>query len=97
MKLIIEEQQRKLDYRTGKQKVIKTAKRKEKCVIGKTIAFEKGERCFVIKEVTEKSVSFTVLYSEERYNKEWKLKKGERTIYRPIAADGGYQYYFKAK
>ena len=97
MKLIIKEEQWKLNFRTGKQKVKTTDKKKIKCLIGKSVVFVKGQHCFLINDVTDDSVSFTVLYAEERHNKEWRLRKGERTFYRPFSSNDGYQYFFSVK
>lgn len=97
MKLIIKEEQWKMNFRTGKQKVKTTDKKKTKCLIGKSIVFEKGQRSFLINDVTDDSVSFTVLYAEERHNKEWRLRKGETTFYRPFSSNDGYRYCFSVK
>ena len=97
MKLVIKEEMWKIISRTGKQKIRKTDKQKAHCYVGKVITFEKGKRIFEITEVTDKTVGFTVLYADERYNKQWKLKIGESTFYTPVCRDGGYRYFFKLK
>lgn len=97
MKLIIIEEMRETNFRTGKQKIKKTDKQKVFCLVGKVIAFEKGKHSFEITEVTDDTVGFIVLYAEERYNKHWKLKKGDSTLYQPVARDDGYIYSFRLK
>lgn len=94
---MIKEEMWGINSRTGKQKVRKTDKQRAHCYVGKVIAFEKGKRTFEITEVTDETVGFTVLYADERYNKQWKLKKGESTVYMPGSRDGGYRYFFKLK
>ena len=97
MKLIIKEEMREINFCTGKQKIKKTDKHKVFCYVGKVIAFEKGKHSFEITEVTDDTVGFTALNSEERYNKQWKLKKGDSTLYQPVIHDDGYIYLFRLK
>ncbi len=97
MKLIIIEELRETNFRTGKRKIKKTDKRKVSCSVGNVIAFEKGKHSFEITEVTDDTVGFIALYAEERYNKQWKLKKGDSTLYQPATRDDGYIYSFRLK
>ena len=97
MKLIIKEELWEVDFRKGKLKIQKSEKQKVPCFVGKTIAFEKGKHSFEITEVTDDTVGFSALYAEERYNKQWKLIKGESTLYQPVSRDGGYRYLFILK
>lgn len=97
MKLIIKEEMRETNFYTGKQKIKKTDKHKVLCSVGKVIAFEKGKHSFEITEVTDDAVGFTALNAEERYNKQWKLKKGDSTLYQPATRDDGYIYLFRLK
>lgn len=100
MKLIIKEEKCETDFRPGKpvkQKMKKTDKQRVSCTVGKVITFEKGKQSFEITEVTDDTVGFIAVYAEERYNKQWKLKKGESTLYHPAARDGGYRYLFILK
>ncbi len=97
MKLIIKEELWEIDFRTGKLKIQKSEKQKVPCFVGKVIAFEKGKHSFEITEVTDDTVGFTALNAEERYNKQWKLKKGDSTLYQPVIHDDGYIYLFRLK
>lgn len=97
MKLIIKEEMWKIDFRTGKMKIQKSDKQKVSCFVGKVIAFEKGKQSFEITEVTDDTVGFIALYTEERYNKQWKLIKGESALYQPVSRGGGYRYFFILK
>lgn len=97
MRLLIREEQRGKNPRNGKMRVRKTDKKSISCTVGKTVTFEKGKTSFEITEVSEDEVLFVVLYAEERYNKAWKLKKGENTFYKPANIDDGYIYLFRLK
>lgn len=65
------------------------------CVVGDVPSFGKGGRHFVIDEVTENSVSLSVICADPKYNKTWIIEKGNEVIYRPRSFDGGYFYQIK--
>ena len=97
MKLKITEEAWGINHRTGKSSVRKTDEKTFDCVAGELPPFETGRRSFTIDEVTEEGITLSVHCANEKYNKTWKLKKGEGAFYRPMSMDGGYQYTFKVK
>lgn len=96
MKLKITEEAWGINHRSGGSSIRKTDEKTYDCVIGELPPFKNG-KLFVIDEVTEDSVTFSVHCANEKYNKTWTLKKGESQFYRPLSMDGGYQYTFKVK
>lgn len=62
-----------------------------------TFEFGKGKRLFSVDEINECSIVFSVHSANARFNKTWKIKKGEKICYRPFSFDGGYFYYFELK
>lgn len=97
MKLKITEEFWGVDRRSGKGGTKKTDEITAECAPGAELIFEKGRRRFVIDEVSGESVTFSVRYADEKYNKTWTIPKGEGAFYRPLSMDGGYQYIFKVK
>lgn len=95
MKLKIKETAWGINRKNGDYRERVTAEISVSCEVGDIPDFGKGRRRFGIDEVNESGISLSVHCADPRYNKTWKIKKGEEVTYRPRSFDGGYFYNFK--
>ncbi len=72
-----------------------TAEQSFPCEAGALPSFGKGERRFVIDKVEGGSILLSVHCADPKYDRTWKIQRGEIVLYRPRSFDGGYFYHFK--
>ena len=93
MKLKIVEECLGINRRTGERSTRQTDEKLINAAVETVIEMPIGRRKFHIDDVSENSITVTVVYENNPdANKTYEIIKGESAVYKPMSRDGGYKY-----